>query len=330
VVPRERFSVAAASLDSVRDHSPGDWPIVYVDGRSPARVRRHVQQVATQRGVTVVASKRYLTPNRARNLGFARVSTPYTIFLDNDVVVPPGALETLVRCADATGAAFVTPIYCIGAGDDDPVVHAAGGESRVVDGPDGPRLLDRHGFVHERLSQVRPQVRRERTDFTEFHCVLVRSEVLAMLGGLDDRYRAVFEHIDFTMQAATHGGGWLEPDSVVTYVPPPPFRLTDLPYYLLRWSKAWIDADFEAFAAKWRLHADDPGLAGNRTYLELHRRRILERERRAVRRVAGSRGLAWFDAAVDRLVTATLVRRYDDLTRGAPAPVHASPRPGAS
>lgn len=45
-----------------------------------------------------------LTPDETRNLGMAQVKTPYTVFVDNDVLVTPGRLEPLIACADDTKA----------------------------------------------------------------------------------------------------------------------------------------------------------------------------------------------------------------------------------
>jgi GT2 family glycosyltransferase len=110
VVPRERFSLSARTLESLYAHTTEPFRLVYVDGRSPSRIRRHLEAQARARGFRLVRSDRYLSPNQARNLGLRHVETEYVVFMDNDVLLTPGWLEALVGCADATGAEVVGPL----------------------------------------------------------------------------------------------------------------------------------------------------------------------------------------------------------------------------
>jgi hypothetical protein len=63
------------------------------------------------------------------------------------------------------------------------------------------------------------------------------------------------------MTVREHGGRvWFEPGSIVTYVPPPPVRWSDLPYFLLRWSKEWTVPGRQRFMKKWGLPEDSTDL----------------------------------------------------------------------
>ena len=110
VVPRERFSTAIESLRSVLDHTEPPYELVYVDGNSPRAVRRAIQRLADEHGFHIIRSDRFLYGNEARNLGAAGVDTEFVAFVENDVLVTPGWLDALVRCADQTGAAAVGPL----------------------------------------------------------------------------------------------------------------------------------------------------------------------------------------------------------------------------
>jgi GT2 family glycosyltransferase len=126
VVPRERFSFAARSLDSVLEHTPASVKLVYVDGGSPPTVRRFVERRASDRSFTLIRKNYFLSPNRARNPGLRDVTTKYVVFLDNDVLVSPHWLDALVECAEQTGAWVVGPTYC----EEEPageIIHMAGG-----------------------------------------------------------------------------------------------------------------------------------------------------------------------------------------------------------
>src|SRR5262249_9201836 len=96
-----------------------------------------------------------------------------------------------------------------------------------------------------------------------------------------------------------------EPDSVVTYLPPPPFAWSDLPFYLLRWSEAWNRASLAHFARKWALGEDEPFLRSHYAYLTGHRQEAFRRWRPALRRTLGCRR----EAAVERAVDVALPSR---------------------
>ena len=67
--------------------------------------------------------------------------------------------------------------------------------------------------------------------------MLARHEVLQELGPLDEALLSTRQHLDLCFRVREAGGTvWFEPNAVVTYVVPPSFAWTDIPYYLLRWS----------------------------------------------------------------------------------------------
>src|SRR5688572_1977218 len=180
VVPRERFSATRGSLESIFRETDGSFELVYVDGGSPARIRRYLEGEAARRGFRLVRTDHYLSPNEARNLGLREVSTEYVVFIDNDVVVAPGWLSKLVECADETGAAVVGPLTCIGR-PEHKVIHLAGGDVEIVEEANGD---GRHRAVKERMhlpgrrvASVRSELRRSQCRLAEFHCVLARRDL---------------------------------------------------------------------------------------------------------------------------------------------------------
>ena len=248
VVPRDHFGDAEESLESVLAQTEPPFELVVVDGGSPAATSRYLRAAQARAGFRLVATSHPLSPNQARNLGAAGVRTRYLVFLDNDVVVAPGWLPPLVACAEETGASLVGPVVCEGR----PLhtrIHFTGGELRVERGAGAGHLVDT-------ILKDEPAERR-RTDSAEFHCVLVRTADLARIGGLDERLLSTRENLDFSMAVAAAGGSiWLEPRSRITYLAPDPLRLSDVPYFALRWSDAWDRASFERLREKWGLAHD--------------------------------------------------------------------------
>lgn len=254
VVPRDHFSDTQESLESIFAFTQPMCRLVYVDGNAPAHIARYLREQASARGFDLVRFDHYLTPNQARNIGAARATTRYVVFVDNDVIVAPDWLPPLCDCADATGAAVVGPLNF----ERRPLhrtVHFAGGDAHVAvteeDGVKRRRIVDR---IHK---MPVPQSRVP-TEVAEFHCMLVRLEVLRRLGGLDENMLSTRENIDFCLALREEGEHvYLEPASKITYLPPDPMHISDVPFFALRWSDLWDLSSFHYFRDKWRLDEDE-------------------------------------------------------------------------
>jgi GT2 family glycosyltransferase len=319
-VPRERFSMAIASIESVLADTTLPYDLVYVDGGSPRRVRRRVEQLSTEHGFEVIRRDRYLSPNEARNLGLAAVSpeTEYVVFIDNDVLVKPGWLDELVKCADETDAAVVGPLTCEGDFD---TVHFAGGEVEILEEAEDAdlvrRVRDKMYFPHRVLAGVEDQLERSPCELCEFHCVLVRRSVFDQIGLLDEGMLNTREHLDFCLTVARAGQSvWFEPSSVVAYVPPPPLALSDVGFFMVRWSDDWERRSLEHFRSKWDLTEDEFFRA---RYQRLGWRRQKTIARQVAKRLTFGHGSWKVEQAVKkverplhRLVTSRHARRRDE------------------
>jgi GT2 family glycosyltransferase len=257
VVPRERFSCTQESLESIFQQTKLPFRLVYVDGNSPPPIRDYLAAQARIHGFQLIRSHTFLSPNQARNLGLGHVTTPYVVFLDNDVIVSPGWLTQLVSCADETGAAIVGPLMC----QDRPLhqtVHFAGGEAHIFTDAYGKRHLREKMYGHlKSVEAMGHRLRREPTELVEFHCMLVRTQCFEQTGPLDEAILSTKEHMDFCLTVRGQGESiYFEPDSVVTYVPEPPQDLADIHFYMLRWSDAWAQASVTRLQEKWQLGAD--------------------------------------------------------------------------
>jgi len=313
VVPRERFSVARRSLEHLIENTPAGFEMVYVDGGSPPPLRRHLQQASQRHRFRLLRYDCYLTPNEARNIGFAEVKTPYAVFVDNDVIFTPGWLENLVACAEETGAWLVGPLYCQG----DPaheIIHMAGGEACLEENAEGRWLYEVHRYVGEPLAHVRHRLRREPTQVIEFHTMLVQSEALRWLGPLDEGLMCTREHLDLCMRVTRAGGAiYLEPRAVVTNLQPPPVAWSDMPFYLLRWSDEWVHTTYRRLTETWG--AVDGGDVDLRRRIRVWRHQALPLLRAAAA-ILGESVADRFDAVLDRWLTAAARRRRQRVLAG--------------
>lgn len=253
MVPRERFSESKRSLEALYSHTRQPFELIYVDGGSPPALARWLRTQSAARDFTLIRSDRHLSPNDARNRGLAKASTEFVVFIDNDVSVSPGWLDALLDCADATGAAVVGPLTCIG----EPLgetIHFAGGEVVLTEDGGDRGVKERMFHPNRKVAKVSDQLKRSQCTLAEFHCVMARRDLFDRIGPFDEEMLNTREHLDFCLAVAEAGGEvWFEPRSVVTYVPGPPFRVTDLAFYMLRWSDDWERRSLARFRDKWQL-----------------------------------------------------------------------------
>ena len=269
IVPHEKFSLMRRSLESVLANTPEPHRIVVVDGGSHRSVAGYLTDQARRHDFTLVRTDYFLRPNEARNLGLRYSRTEFVAFVDNDVVVDPGWLAPLERCARETGAAVVSPLCCIGAREH-ASVHLTRGECRIVES--GGRRVMHERFLDggRSLDDVLPDVERAQCELVDAHALLVRSAALAD-GGLDEEIRTE-EHIDLALTIRARGGTlWLEPESIVTYITPRRLPPSDLLFYVARWSEAWSRSTLTHLAEKWRLSSDDPWLVEKAQWVSAHR-----------------------------------------------------------
>jgi hypothetical protein len=254
VVPRERFSATERSLTNLFDNTPTPFKLVYVSAGAPSSVQRYLEAASEEKQFRLITAG-YLSPNQARNVALREVSTKYVVFLDNDALVTPGWLDRLVQCAEETGAAIVGPLYLIGEIEQQ-LIHMAGGTLHFKE-KDGKRIVyDEHRLVDVRLDALLAPLQRSECDFVEFHCMLGRTAFLKQLGALDEGLLSLHEHIDVGWAVRTAGGTvFVEPAAIATYVVPPPFEWSDLPYFMLRWSDDWSNASVDHFRQKWGVAA---------------------------------------------------------------------------
>lgn len=252
VTSRERFSFSAESLRSLYAHTLIPFTLVYVDVNAPDAVYTELRELADEHDFSLVRVNQYISPNMARNIGLRYATGKYVVFVDNDVEYTDGWLEALVECAEEEQAWVVGPLYLQGALEEKSV-HMAAGDMRF-EGVWGTRDFEqtqRHFMKH--LDEVPPtELVRQKCDIMEFHCALVRRDVIDRVGGMDEGLLTTREHLDFCQRVLDAGGTvYFEPTSVITYRMPPPFARYDLPYFMLRWSDKWTRSTLAHFANKY-------------------------------------------------------------------------------
>jgi Glycosyl transferase family 2/Domain of unknown function (DUF6817) len=305
VTPRERYSVARRTFESVAANTPGDQRFVYVAGGAPAEFQRFLRDGCERPNYELLLTPDFLAPNVARNFGLARAKTRYVAFLDNDVVVEPGWLDALVRCAEEEDADIVSPL-CLTGEPSELKLHSYGGKLMIESSDGRLRLRERHHFGQISLRESPKRLTRVPTDYSEFHCSLVRRSVFERMGPLDEKIIGGAEHVDLALHMREMGcRGFTEPAAVVSHLAIG-YTVGDLGCYTQRWSTDWYVPSMAHLAEKWRF-APNAELIGD--YLS----DFLEKRERCLLRIDTFRGVP--PAAIENLVVAqTIVQGLDQMT----------------
>lgn len=243
------------ALASIYENTPEPFNLIYVTGGAPERVHAALVDESKKRKFELIHSNRYLSPSQSRNLAIPKITTKYAVFLDNDALVAPGWLSSLVKCAEETGADVVGPLYLIGEFSR-ATIHMAGGLLTPAH-ENGRNILRDEQFLYDTpIARANTRLQRRECDYVEFHCMLVRTDFFERTGLLDEALLNLHEERDICLLAKQQGNGvYMEPKSVVTYVAPPPLEWWDLPYFMLRWSEQWSVDSVRHFNRKWDIAA---------------------------------------------------------------------------
>jgi GT2 family glycosyltransferase len=220
-------------LEAVRRHREVGFPleILFVDNGSTDGSR---EWLAAQDDVRLIANDENLGAPHARNQGLQLVRGEWIVFMDNDVIVTPGWLSRLRRHAEVDPFAA-----CIG-----PVTDRAAHASQVpFDG----------GSPDERAAEIANEKDGafKMTMLLSSFCLLVRREVIDLVGGFDERFSPWgFEDDDFTLRCGLAGfHNRIALDTFVqhkTYGGEKAVRHGEL-----------LERNWDRFASKWNLDRDN-------------------------------------------------------------------------
>jgi hypothetical protein len=240
----------ATVLRRVLECTEINFRLIVVDCGMPSVYRREIDEVLARfEDVEVIHEDGWLLPNECRRLVAAASRTELTCFLENDVLVSPGWLTALVGALDATGAGVAAPLVMEGEESQHHGV-ANGARFEFMARADGTELVCRaigDGSVRDGL--VGPQL----VEVVEAHCMLFRTEVFSTVDAFDP-FLNTREFIDTCLALRKAGiGVVLQPQSRVTFMPPPPVLPDERPYYLYKWNQSLAEGSHQRIREKWGL-----------------------------------------------------------------------------
>ena len=314
VVPRERFSSVVASLGSLFSTVSDNVPVVVVEGGSPAKVISELQKLRKTRYFDLISTAHKITPNEARNIGARLAKSEYIVFSDNDIEYCPGWLNSLEDNADQNSADMVAPLTLIGPSRR-PVIHHAGGDLIATNNNGCVRLREIHRLGNADYEDRRASICESAPldhEICEFHCMLIRKELFSRIGGLDERL-ITREHMDLALHAKCLGARiTFEKDSLVTYLAKNNFTLSDLNYFLFRWSHRLADSSVSAFEGTWGVKVDRDSLL--KSSIGRRRHRAVASKYPRLRRLLGERLFRqWVIQPLESLVMRRSLKRRSCL-----------------
>ena len=270
---RERVSPTVPTLKSLIEITDYPHNLIVFDNASPALIAKELKELAEVHGFDLLRSEKILSPNQQRNACFAKVKTPYVVFIDNDIVPEAGWLEGLINCAKETGAGLVAPLYFEEL-NEVTRFHMYDGHVSLVD-KDGNPTFDEVLYNTKRdIDALRPSLKRTELGIVEFHAVLVDSAMLRSFNGLDNGLMSMREHADLSIQTLEAGRTiYSEPSVVVKYEMPTALDPMDVAFFRLRWSEAWSKATKERLMEKYGVPANSRELQGAVKFPRFHRQR---------------------------------------------------------
>ncbi|MFM9914097.1 MAG: glycosyltransferase [Methylophilaceae bacterium] len=265
MIARERHALTEAAIECVVANTLKPYRLIYTDGQTPEWLWQRLEQRAPEWGLELVRHNEPLWPQELRNRVLSSISSDYVVFIDNDVQVASGWLEKMVTCADETKAGMVGPLYLWGDGQNKPKIHMSSGSLTHINTPQGMVMTEHHDLVDAYPDEVAEQLIRKPCGFVEFHCMLLRTEVLKKMGSLDASILNVHEHIDTALSVKKQGYTvYTEPAAQVTYLAYAPYVLDDVPIHRWRWAEAPTETSIRNFCQKWGILDEPQGFAGVR------------------------------------------------------------------
>lgn len=249
---RERWRFTPLTVDSIIKNTNGPFALWLLDTGMPNDVRAALQPHLEAGALEIVEVQDGRQPNEARAAIADRLESPFAVFIDNDVLVTAGWLDSMMACGKETGAGIVCPLYLWGDGPETDLIHMAGGDLTLVPDGGGLRMTERHRHLSRRVPEVADELGRETCGFGEFHCLMMRREVYLSGGIFDPHVVSVHEHIHASLKAKELGyATWFEPESRVNYLAFAPWTVGELADFRRRWDFATAERSLEGFAKQW-------------------------------------------------------------------------------
>jgi GT2 family glycosyltransferase len=252
VTPRDRYSGTVKNLEYLYRYTRlENFELVLMDLGYPAAMLREIKTFLADKKNARIVSPGKLIPMGSLRYIRDSITTKYTMLIDNDSHVTEGWLEPLLKAAEETNAAVVSPIILEKPGVDEGADlrnHLFSTELRVVEVEGNPYLIE-YKTYRRALPDELPKVLSE-TEAFELHGVLFNTEDLK---ALEIPEMTIREHLDMGMQLRNKGRPMLvEPKSILLFDNlGTRSELADLEFFNRRWNGKITKSSSDLFEKRW-------------------------------------------------------------------------------
>lgn len=252
VTPRDRYSGTVKNLEYLyRYTKEDDFELVLMDLGYPEFILREVAAFLADKKNARIVSPGKLIPMASLRAIRDTIFSKYTVLIDNDSHVTEGWLEPLLKAAEETNAAAVSPVILEKSGVDEGANlrnHLFTTEIRVVEVEGNPYLIEYKTYRRALLEEL-PKGLSE-TEAFELHGVLFKTEDLK---ALEIPEMTIREHLDMGMQLRNKGRPMLvEPKSIFLFDNlGTRSDLGDLEFFNRRWNSKITKSSSDLFEKRW-------------------------------------------------------------------------------
>ena len=252
VTPRDRYSGTVKNLEYLYRYTKvEDFELVLMDLGYPGAMLKEIKTFLSDKKNARIVTAGKLIPMASLRSIRDSITTKYTVLLDNDSHVTEGWLEPLLKAAEETNAAVVSPVVLEKSGVDEGAElrnHLFSTEIRVVEVEGNPYLIE-YKTYRRALPEELPKGLSE-TEAFELHGVLFRTEDLQ---ALEIPEMTIREHLDMGMQLKNKGRMMLvEPKSILLFDNlGTRSELADLEFFNRRWNGKITKSSSDLFEKRW-------------------------------------------------------------------------------
>lgn len=251
ITPRDRYSGVIECIENLYKITSEPFNLKVLDLAYPKKIKKQLVALLANKENAELIEMGRIIPMEAMRLIRDTITTPYTMFLDNDSNVTQDWLSPLLEVAETKNAAIVNPLTLEKEGVDKGAElrnHLYTNEIRIVD-VDGIDYLIEDKHYRRALPEDIPQEVRS-SEMFELHGVLFETNFLKEI---EIPQMVIREHIDIAMQAKKMGRKILtQPKSVVIFDNlGTRMELSDISWFFYRWGQDLTYKSSRLFEQRW-------------------------------------------------------------------------------
>lgn len=258
---RENYCLTLNTIDSLIQFTTIPYRFIFVDYKTPENI---IQEIRNKPNIEIITSNSPYPSTSMKSI-IPLIKTPYTVYLDNNILFSPQWLENLIICMEnSNNAGIVGPVYLWKTN----LIHMFGGNITVKNG----HFTEKHYLIDYPAISIK-KLQTRKCDYVEYHCLMVRTDLLKQ-DILDDSLRVIHQHIDLSLMAKRLGyNTYTTPHSAITYVNEAPILDSEHELFRERWDIEAGNSDIDHFCKKWGF-ANDSGFDDVRNFLQRHNTKI--------------------------------------------------------